>query len=133
LSKLNSKFVEILSTGFWNANTRSIVPPEAAISRLLDVPNHEEITIGWLPSSGPFQIVTALAMLFNFSVLLILILVSVISDAVLLVMVVNNSFWGDPEIVMVGFTMEPQTGKRVFVGVGVGVCVSVSVGVGVDV
>ena len=78
-----------------------------------------------------------------------LILVSAIADPVLLVMVVNNCFAGAPEIVMVGFVMEPQVSTRVFVGVGtrvfvgtdvrvsveigVGVRVSVEVGTGVEV
>ena len=101
-----------------------------AIWRSPDTPNQEEIDIGWLPSSGPFQIVTALAViLFKVAVLLMLILVSAIADPVLFVIVVNNCFAGAPEIVMIGFAMEPQASTGVFVGVGVRVSVEVDVGV----
>lgn len=76
--------------------------------------------MGWLPSSGPFQIVTLLAVvIFKISEFEMLTLVSVIADPVLLVMVVNSCFLGGPDIVMVGFGMEPQAGMGVYVGVGV--------------
>ena len=92
------------------------------MSRKLEFPTHEEITIGWLPSSGPFQIPPASALIFTkVSVLLILTLVRLIKDAVLLVMVVDSCLLGGPETVMTLFVMEPQAAMGVYVGVGVGV------------
>jgi hypothetical protein len=127
---LKSKLKLVGGAGFWNSNTKFIVPPEPAICRSETEPDHEEINIGWLPSSGPFQIVMLLAIIkFKIPVLLTLTLVSVTTEPVLLVMVVNSCLPGGPETVMTLLEMEPQADMGVIVGVLVGIFVGVLLGV----
>jgi hypothetical protein len=130
---LKSKLVATPPIGFWNENTRSIVPPEAATARSEGEPDHEEIFFVVLLSE-PFQMSLLSALIsVKVSVLVMLTLVSVITEPVLLVMVVNSCLPGGPETVMALFVMERQAGVGVFVGVLVGVFVGVLVGVFVGV
>lgn len=119
--------------GFWNSNTMFSVPPDAAISRAETGPLHEEIFFVALLSE-PVQIPCALAKIFTrVSILVILTPVSVITEPVLFVKVVDNSLSGELDTVMVLFVIELQDGGGVSVSVMAAVAVFVGVKVGVSV